>query len=438
MKKIFLILLLLPLLMKGHSPQISTLAIVKDKGDLWTLHISASLSAFQYALGNSKATTEIEFQRELIESLKMSIQIKYGLLNMVKLTDGQCHLGHQTDVKFTLLNMPKNLDELSIENHFFSKLYNHYTVLKVMDEPLESNQFILTAANHFAAKVEESNGQILIDSTSEFNFYYLFLTLPFMLLLIRKSPLMKTFSAILVTFFLFSCSKEETTVTPTNDTAIPEVYKKIYGAVSMTSDGTYLTIKSRALPDHKSPYYASTNSLYQSFSGTTFGGITFAKNPNSIVEQSGTFKIPLSPKVASNHAATPLGPIGIALNGVPFFNQYAGPNNQELKGEMASFDQYYGHPQQSGVYHYHVEPVYLTTVKSSKSGLMGFLLDGFPVYGPTEENGSAVTNDKLDVYHGHTHATLDYPAGIYHYHFTQEAPYLNGSGFYGTPGTISQ
>ena len=97
-----------------------------------------------------------------------------------------------------------------------------------------------------------------------------------------------------------------------------------------------------------------------------------------------------------------------------------------------------GHPQNQGVYHYHVEPLYLTTVKSTKSGLMGFLLDGFPVYGPNEENNTLVTNSSLDVFHGHSHATVDYPNGIYHYHFTAEAPYLNGNGFYGTPGTISQ
>jgi len=236
-----------------------------------------------------------------------------------------------------------------------------------------------------------------------------------------------------------SCSKSAEMINPVSSTSeVPAIYKKIYGASSITSDGTYVTIKSKGLPDHKSPYFPSTNSLYQVYSGVTFGGLVFAKNPNSIIEQSGTFKIPINPKVATNHSATPLGAIGIAINGVPFFNQYAGPNNQELKGEMASFDQFYGHPQNTGAYHYHVEPLHLTTVKSSKSGLMGFLLDGFPVYGPQEENGSAVTNANLDVYHGHSHATIDYPNGIYHYHFTTEAPYLNGNGFYGTPGTITQ
>jgi YHYH protein len=237
---------------------------------------------------------------------------------------------------------------------------------------------------------------------------------------------------------LASCSKDDTTTPATTSFEVPAVYKKIYGATSINSDGTYITFKTKNLPDHKSPYYATSNALYEAYTGTTFGGTTFNKNPNSISEISATVKIPLNPKADAAHAATPLGPIGIALNGVAFFNQYAGPNNQALTGEIASFDKYYGHPQNSGVYHYHVEPLYLTTIKSTKSGLMGFLLDGFPVYGPQEENGTTVTSSQLDAYHGHTHATVDYPNGIYHYHFTADAPYLNGSGYYGTPGTITQ
>lgn len=239
---------------------------------------------------------------------------------------------------------------------------------------------------------------------------------------------------------LTSCSKStssSTTTSPTTTVAVPAVYSKIYGATSITNDGTYITIKTKDLPDHKSAYYPTSNALYEAYSGTTFGGVTFSKNPNSIIEQTTTFKIPVNPKLDAAHSATPLGPIGISLNGVPFFNQYAGPS-QPLTSEIVSFDKYYGHPQQSGMYHYHVEPLYLTTVKSTKSGLLGFLLDGFPVYGPQEEDGTIVTNAILDVYHGHTHKTIDFSAGSYHYHFTAEAPYLNGSGFYGTPGTVSQ
>jgi hypothetical protein len=252
----------------------------------------------------------------------------------------------------------------------------------------------------------------------------------------------KTFKILSLSFILlislFNCSSStgSTTAEEVGTSPVPDVYKKIYGASSITSNGTFLTIKTNGLPDHKSAYYSNSSALYESFSGTTFAGRTFSKNPNSISSQQYTFKIPLNPIVAANHSATPLGPIGVAVNGVPLFNQYAGPS-QPLSNEVVSFDQYWGHPQQSGQYHYHAEPLYLTTVKLSKSALMGFLLDGFPVYG-TEENGSAVLNTSLDAYHGHTHATTEYPEGIYHYHITNADPYINGSGFYGTAGTVSQ
>jgi hypothetical protein len=251
----------------------------------------------------------------------------------------------------------------------------------------------------------------------------------------------KIIYVLMLSFLTTACSKSVTTSTTTTtapivSASVPDVYKKIYGATSITSDGTYITIKSNGAPDHKSSYYATSNALYDNFSGTTFGGYNFAKNPNSIAEKSYIFKIPVAPKVATNHMATPLGAIGVSLNGVPFFNQYAGPN-QPLTGEIVSFDRYWGHPAPTGQYHYHVEPLYLTTIKVTKSSLLGFLLDGFPVYGP-EENGALVDNSKLDIYHGHTSVTADYPSGIYHYHITNTDPYINGSGYYGSPGTVSQ
>jgi len=248
------------------------------------------------------------------------------------------------------------------------------------------------------------------------------------------------FYSLLVIVILISCSKDDATESSssgtTNSTAVPEVFKKIYGATSISSDGTYVTIKTSGAPDHKSAYYDAANSLYEAFAGTTFQGNKFNKNPNSINVQNYTFKIPVEPKESAQKQPTPLGPIGVSLNGVPFFNQYAGPN-QPLTGEIVSFDQYWGHPAPGGMYHYHVEPLYLTRVKATKSSLIGFLLDGFPVYGP-EENGSVVSNSQLDAYHGHKHVTTEYPNGIYHYHITDADPYINGNGFFGAPGTVSK
>lgn len=239
-----------------------------------------------------------------------------------------------------------------------------------------------------------------------------------------------------ILLFLFtvslSCKKDDT---DDSEIPVPDVYKKIYGASDMYVEGDYVVIKSNALPDHKSPYYQGTtwaSTKYEAYNGTN---PNYATNPNRIAQFSLTFKIPLNPAVASSHQATPGGPIGISLNGVPFFNQYAAMM-APLTGEINSFDQYNGHPQQQGQYHYHIEPLYLTAQKG-KNSLLGFLLDGFPVYGPLE-GSSTIVSSGLDAYHGHFGVTADYPNGIYHYHTTADAPYINGNGYYGTPGTVSQ
>lgn len=221
-----------------------------------------------------------------------------------------------------------------------------------------------------------------------------------------------------------------------NSTAgIPAVYKKIYGATDMYVDGDYIVISSNGRPDHKSPYYQGTQwsaALYEAYNGSN---TAFTLNPNRIATANLSFRLPLNPVKSASPQATPLGPIGIALNGVPFYNQYAA-GYSPLTNEINTLDQYNGHPQQMGGYHYHIEPTYLTALYG-KHVLLGFLLDGFPVYGPLENNVT-LTNSSLDACHGHTHATADYPNGIYHYHITAEAPYINGSGFYGTAGTVSQ
>jgi hypothetical protein len=242
------------------------------------------------------------------------------------------------------------------------------------------------------------------------------------------------FSATVLTAAIILVSCSNNTITNSSTTEVPAIYRKIYGASDIYVEGNYVVIKSNGITDHKSPYYLGTqweSSKYEAYNGPNSN---FMMNPSRIVQQNITFKIPLNPAVDPNHRATPLGPIGVALNGIPIFNQYAG-NGQPLTNEINSFDQYEGHPQQSGSYHYHAEPFYITA-NSSDSALVGFLLDGFPVYGP-KENGVIVTNNDLDIYHGHFGVKDGYPNGIYHYHTTSEAPYINGDGFYGTQGTVT-
>ena len=209
------------------------------------------------------------------------------------------------------------------------------------------------------------------------------------------------------------------------------MYKSFGNGVAISVEGTDVVIRSSGLPDHKSPYYPAGNAKFEAYNGSN---TQFAINPNRIVEQTLVFRIPITPTRLATPTATPLGPIGISTNGVPLFNQYAGPN-QPLTGEINSFDQYAGHPQQTGQYHYHVEPTYLTRV--SRDALIGVLLDGYPVYGPLED-GKLVTTASLDAAHGHTGVTKDFPSGIYHYHTSSDAPYINGSGFAGIPGTVGK
>ena len=246
------------------------------------------------------------------------------------------------------------------------------------------------------------------------------------------------FLALAVTIFI-ACSSdnnseipEEEVITETNYD-ISSILSKFSGSgLSYEVNGSQVIFTTNDLPNHTSPYWPTNNALYEAYNGTN---PNWRKNPNSISEQNIVFTITLKPKQAANHQATPLGPIGISRNGVVFYNQYAGPS-QPLTNEINSFDQWLGHPQMTGQYHYHVEPAYLTQ-QFGEDAFLGLLSDGFPVYGP-KENGETITNADLDEYHGHTGITADFPNGIYHYHITAQDPYINGNGYYGTPGNISR
>ncbi len=214
-----------------------------------------------------------------------------------------------------------------------------------------------------------------------------------------------------------------TTTTATSATA-PAMYARFSSAVTVSVSGSQVVLKSTGVPDHKSPYWGTGNALYE----PPAAGQTLA--PNTISSYSFTLRVPMSPAVATA-SDTPLGAIGMAVNGVAIFNQYAA-GRSPLGAEILTFDRFNGHPQQQGQYHYHVEPLWLTS-NSGASSLIGVLTDGFPVYGPKDPDGSTPSN--LDSCNGHTHATADVPAGIYHYHVTATTPYISGC-FKGTPGSV--
>ena len=260
---------------------------------------------------------------------------------------------------------------------------------------------------------------------------------------------MKPCYFLTIVFLIFSCNDGDESQTyndsNTDGITIPlSIYQKIYKTTGdIYIQGDYVYINTDGVPDHKSPYFLGTqweDEKYEPYDGSNPFVTRFNFNPNRISEGNIRFKIPIKPRRASNTTTTAMGPIGVSLNGVPFYNQYAG-GGAPLSNEINSFDQFNGHPAPGrngggGRYHYHMEPFWLT-LNYGKESLMGFLLDGFPIYGPVED-GTVLTSSNLDDHHGHSHPTSEFPDGIYHYHLTADAPYLNGVGYYGTPGTVTE
>lgn len=241
---------------------------------------------------------------------------------------------------------------------------------------------------------------------------------------------------LLTVIILIACSSDDNSTIEEETESnydISSILTKFSGTgLSYAVNGNTVTFITQDLPNHTSPYWPINNPLHSEYNGTNS---QWRQNPNVIGEQNIVFTITLNPTEAISKEATRLGPIGISRNGVVFFNQYAGPD-EPLTNEIDSFDQYLGHPSGIDQYHYHIEPTYLIE-QFGEDAFLGLLADGFPVYGPLE-NGQTITNANLDDYHGHTSATTDFPDGIYHYHITSEDPYLNGNGYFGTPGNITR
>ena len=136
------------------------------------------------------------------------------------------------------------------------------------------------------------------------------------------------------------------------------------------------------------------------------------------------WQIPLHPvpakKPQSANGNFLRGAIAIAANGIPIFNPLNNRGDDAyLAGEL---DEFGGHCGRADDYHYHLAPVHLE--KTIGKGLpIAYALDGYPIYGYEEPDGSPVKN--LDALNGHKDAS-----GNYHYHATKKYPYLNG-GFFG-------
>jgi hypothetical protein len=236
----------------------------------------------------------------------------------------------------------------------------------------------------------------------------------------------------IITAAVLGCSKDSTTVT-SGDTTVPAVFSGNYtSAVTLSSDGTSLTLKSTGVPDHLTPYWGTGNSLYEE---QTAGQIV---NPGNLQSQTFVMVIPIGPVEASTKEETALGPIGMALNGVAIYNDREGGNVPVDAGTLTSFDRAGAHSGPGGLYHYHFNGDF-TSKNDAK--LIGYLRDGFPIYGRKDTTG--IVPIDLDANGGHVGVTQNYPNGIYHYHCA-DAAYMNSvfyvlksGSYYGTKGTFT-
>ena len=120
----------------------------------------------------------------------------------------------------------------------------------------------------------------------------------------------------------------------------------------------------------------------------------------------------------------PMGMIGVTKDGVALFNAFDAEGFDAPAHEIQ--DKCNGHPQFSGQYHYHN---WSPCIKAERADApVGWMLDGFPILGPTGVDGKKITNADLDECHGRVGPVwMDGKlVTLYHYHFTLEYPYTIG------------
>ncbi|NDP28808.1 MAG: YHYH protein [Flavobacterium sp.] len=196
--------------------------------------------------------------------------------------------------------------------------------------------------------------------------------------------------------------------------------------VSLDGNGRRI-ITGNALPNHPTGIFPITpgSIAYQ-----------YDRNPNIITEHVILYDFPALPKIATTPSCLPFGPSGISLSGSAIYHGASTLGNDAAAHEI--LDRFGGHTDGTQRYHYHFpakdlqEHIHPHT--SGHSAIMGYMLDGFGIYGPYGEEGKLLSSKDLDECHGHTHPVLwdGVMTNIYHYHWTYDFPYNIGC-FKGTP-----
>ena len=174
-------------------------------------------------------------------------------------------------------------------------------------------------------------------------------------------------------------------------------YFEKFSGVTINSDDEYFYINSYSWPEHGMGIginsWQEQVAIPQNYTGDN------------------SWRIPLNPVMADNPVDTSVnlfrGAIAIAVNGIPIFNAV---NNRGVNAyEAGELDNWGGHFGKGDDYHYHLIPTHLEETVGTDQPL-AYALDGYPVYG--------YTNETLDDAFGRYDSS-----GNYQYHAKTIAPY---------------
>ncbi|MGC3988267.1 MAG: YHYH protein [Chthoniobacteraceae bacterium] len=212
-------------------------------------------------------------------------------------------------------------------------------------------------------------------------------------------------------------------------------YARIYTTDTNKTSGTSVTTWTNGTQNQSLPAYAGVQDIYYSTSWIYLRTTGMASHimgpwylnsahtssfPNYPINEDVLFRIPRTSTLTtapSTKTLTTLGAIGYFVDGVAMYDSRDGYvwtgstesssgtgywNREAYKNEGVTFDPGYAHQDQSGTYHYHADPIALryqlgdhvdfnsstkaytesTTTATKHSPILGWVADGYPVYGP--------------------------------------------------------
>jgi hypothetical protein len=233
--------------------------------------------------------------------------------------------------------------------------------------------------------------------------------------------------------------------TTTGSGTTTSVYPAAYQAAKWSSNTTvtfpstcsmsYLTTGVPAVHDS---YYLAPSGAGQTVVATTpvsHMSMSLISYPASSLKGS-TVNLNICPSAAASTSVSNNGAIGFLISGIALFNSYEATGTVALSDNVSyTFKDASGTTQTAtfldscashaaanmngaSTWHYHAVPPCVTSLVDTATGpshLLGFALDGYPIYGGRDVNGNVIAVSQLDACNGITSATPEFASAAYHY-----------------------